>query len=235
MSVTVTSLKCPECSATLPLPKNRENIFCAYCGSSIIVQNDNEFIIRHIDEARIKEAEVYKEVETEKCHTALKIEHDRNETQKEIELKKLGLQEDKRRSFDRIIKTKSVFTIIFFTIGLLPGVFFDQYGYMAIWVLIPLVWGLGPNSYSEYLNPIKKACIPSEAREYNGKTYDQVRDAFQGSGFTNVECVAMHDLKLGLLKKPNQVVSVSINGKSIESYGRSCDVTLRVVISYHSF
>ena len=55
--IELTSLKCPECGASLDIPEERDHIFCQYCGTKILLTNDNEKIIRHVDEAAIKQAE----------------------------------------------------------------------------------------------------------------------------------------------------------------------------------
>ncbi len=57
MSVQFVSVKCPECGALLNIEEGRSQAFCSYCGTKILVHNDNEKIYRHIDEAGIKQAE----------------------------------------------------------------------------------------------------------------------------------------------------------------------------------
>ena len=55
MAITLNSVKCPECGATLPIEEGRTQVFCSYCGAKVIVTNENEYIYRHIDEAGIKQ------------------------------------------------------------------------------------------------------------------------------------------------------------------------------------
>ena len=57
MAVQILSLKCPECNATLNIEGDRTYAFCTYCGTKILLNNENEKIYRHIDEAEIKQAE----------------------------------------------------------------------------------------------------------------------------------------------------------------------------------
>lgn len=57
MAVKFNSVKCPECGASLPIEEGRDRIFCSYCGTQVIVTNENEHIYRHIDEAGVKQAE----------------------------------------------------------------------------------------------------------------------------------------------------------------------------------
>ena len=56
MAIKLNSVKCPECGATLPIEEGRTQIFCSYCGTKVIVTNENEYLYRHIDEAEIKHA-----------------------------------------------------------------------------------------------------------------------------------------------------------------------------------
>lgn len=57
MAVKFTSVKCPECGANLPIEEGRKKIFCSYCGTPIIMTDENEYTYRHIDEAEVKRAE----------------------------------------------------------------------------------------------------------------------------------------------------------------------------------
>ena len=54
MAVKLTSVKCPECGAALQIENGREQIFCSYCGAKILITNENEYIIRHVDDAGVK-------------------------------------------------------------------------------------------------------------------------------------------------------------------------------------
>ena len=57
MAVQFISVKCPECGATLSVENDRKFAFCSYCGTKVIISNENEHIYRTIDEAGIKQAE----------------------------------------------------------------------------------------------------------------------------------------------------------------------------------
>ena len=62
MSIKLLAIKCPECGATLDIEEGRKQLFCSYCGSKVLVENDNEYIYRRVDEARIREAEVKEKI-----------------------------------------------------------------------------------------------------------------------------------------------------------------------------
>ena len=57
MSIRFTAVKCPECGAELNIEEGRKQAYCTYCGTKILINNDNEHIYRTIDEAEIKKAE----------------------------------------------------------------------------------------------------------------------------------------------------------------------------------
>ncbi len=57
------------------------------------------------------------------------------------------------------------------------------------------------------------------------------------AGFTNVKTVALHDLSLGIRKKPkpDTIDEITINGKSLSSFfRRTFDPDVMIVITYHS-
>jgi len=66
----VTTLKCPECGATLNVEEGRTQCFCAYCGAKIMINNENEHIYRHIDEAKIRESENRKQIRMKELEMA---------------------------------------------------------------------------------------------------------------------------------------------------------------------
>ena len=60
-------LNCPKCGGKLSFNGNRTLMFCAYCGTEIFLddevkRSEHTYTYRKIDEARIKEAEVEKDI-----------------------------------------------------------------------------------------------------------------------------------------------------------------------------
>ena len=106
MAVSFVSVKCPECGASLPIEEGRSSIFCSYCGTKVIVTNENEHIYRHIDEASIK-----------------KTETDRLIRLREIEL------EEKERELERAEKQqRTKRTIIIFVVWIAVSALFILLG-----------------------------------------------------------------------------------------------------------
>ena len=57
MSIRFIAVKCPQCEADLSIEEGRPFAFCTYCGTKVMIKDENEHIYRNIDEARIKESE----------------------------------------------------------------------------------------------------------------------------------------------------------------------------------
>ena len=57
MAIQFISVTCPQCGANLQIEEGREFAFCSYCGTKVMMSNENEHIVRTIDEAGIKQAE----------------------------------------------------------------------------------------------------------------------------------------------------------------------------------
>ena len=86
MAIKLNSVKCPECGATLPIEEGRTQIFCSYCGTKVIVTNENEYIYRHIDEAEVKQAETDRMIKLRE----LEMEEKENSFEKERSNRRAG-------------------------------------------------------------------------------------------------------------------------------------------------
>ena len=79
------TLKCSNCGADLEVDPARKQIFCTYCGTKLLIDDETVYVTnRIIDEARLKEAEVrLKELE---------YEHER-------ELREETLRQEQKKSY----------------------------------------------------------------------------------------------------------------------------------------
>lgn len=216
MAIKFTSVKCPDCGADLPIEEGREKTFCSFCGAQIIAVNENEHIYRHIDEAKIKEAEM----------------------NQAVELKKLEIIERKRAAAEKTKKVKIIISVAMGIVGIilmLAGV--GMAGLVGLLVLegVMLIWILNDKEKEDDINFGDKVKVPSGISDYEKKSYVAIEAMFKGAGFTNIKCVPLHDLRTGLLKKPDTVESITINGKEITSGGKKFSPDATVIISYHSF
>ncbi|MBP3870644.1 MAG: hypothetical protein J6E46_06685 [Faecalicoccus sp.] len=58
MPLKINVMNCPSCGAAIPIQEGTTQITCSYCGSKFAITNENEFVYRHVDEARVKQAEI---------------------------------------------------------------------------------------------------------------------------------------------------------------------------------
>ena len=81
----------------------------------------------------------------------------------------------------------------------------------------------------------EKVKVPSGIMDYEKKSYHAIEAVFKSAGFTNVQCVPLNDLSVGLLKRPEMVESITIHGEKVTSGGDKYMPNASVVISYHSY
>lgn len=78
-------LKCTSCGANVSIEEKREFLYCQYCGTKLILNNENEYIYRHIDDADIKRAETERIVKLKKLEIAeKKNEENKKEFKKKV-------------------------------------------------------------------------------------------------------------------------------------------------------
>lgn len=216
MALRFVSIKCPECRASLDVEEGRKQIYCSYCGTHVLIENDNEYVYRYIDEAKIKQAEV----------------------DQVVQIKKLEIMERKRVEAAKFKRVKIVVSILMGIVGvilLIAGI--GMGGLVGLLVLegVMFIWILGDKDKEEgSLDFSDKVIVPSSISSYHGKNYATIKSMFINAGFNNVQCVPLNDLTIGLLKKPGMVESITINGSPITSGGKKCSPDVAVVISYHS-
>lgn len=215
MAVKFTSVKCPECGASLPIEEGREKMFCSYCGVPVIMTNENEHIYRHIDEAKIMQTEA----------------------DRAIQLKKMEIIERKRAAGEKTKKIKIIVSIVMGIVGVLLMLLGAGMGSLVgLLVLEGIMWIWIMNDGKEdELDLGDKIKVPSGISDYEKKSYATVEAIFTSAGFTNIKCIPLHDLTTGWLKKPNTVDSITVAGNAVSSGGRKFPPDATVVISYHSF
>ncbi len=224
MAVNLISVKCPECGAVLNLEEEREQAFCTYCGTQILFYNENEYIYRHIDEAELKQAE----------------------TDRLVWMKQMELAEKERADAEKKKARKIKISIIMATVGTIMMMIgflagsatgdSDSGFYMLFLIGFLSLMSAGYIwFFSNKEDDGDKAKVPSSISDYERKSYNAIEAMFVSAGFTNVRCVALNDLMIGLFKKPGMVDSITINGREVTSGGKKFSKDAAVVIFYHSF
>lgn len=238
MAVKFTSVKCPECGANLPIEEGRERIFCSYCGTSVIMTNENEKIIRHVDEAKIKRAETDRMIKLEQ------LDLERRRLDQEI-------KDAERTSKIQTVLTKFwiVVVIILFCICIGLLLIRDEDGSLG-WVYaflffffvgapVAIVGGVFVFRVLPEKAAQKRLIIqggvrfPKKLEPFSEQNFQHMRSALVSAGFQNVECVNKHDIILGIFTKTDQVETVSVDGKEITSGGKVYYPDVPITITYH--
>lgn len=223
------SCNCTNCGASLTVDdNNRDFAFCQYCGAKIML-DDYRSTHRVVDEAKIKQAE----------------------TDQMVKLKQLEMLEAARINKEKNLKLKIIISLILAIIGILMIIIGFMAGsvtgdedsgfYMASVVGMLMIVGVGfiwldsNDKDKEELDFGDKAKVPSSIEEFEKKNYSAIEAMMKSAGFTNVKCVPLNDLTIGILKRPGTVESITINGQKIERGGRKFPCDAMIVISYHSF
>lgn len=115
------SLKCPECKANLSVEPGRKQCFCQYCGTKIIIDNEEQVqTFKTVDEARIREAELDNEIRL-----------------RQLEIEKMKLeQEQKKQMLNRSLKIKIAIILgIIGMVAILIGYFSKSEGPISFGVM----------------------------------------------------------------------------------------------------
>lgn len=231
------SVKCPDCGMSLDLQDDRQQAFCSYCGAKLILQNENEFVVRHVDEAAVKNAEVAKAVQLKRAE----VEHD-------IQIKQMEAAEKAQTTF---LQNTYVMRLLSLSLGgvgillLIIGYAVESQSKLSILFLIGIllivaaiyIWKKdGGRVTPEGVKDAAalKVKVPKIAEDFSKKNYAAVEAAFKSAGFTNVKVVPLKNLTFGVVKKPGFVESVTINGQVAKAGSKKYSKDADVVITYHS-
>ncbi len=219
MAINVVQIKCPACGADLSVESGREFSFCSYCGTKVMLNNENEYIYRTIDEAKVKEAE----------------------TNRMIQMKQLEMEE--KSSFSR--KTLMVVWLGSTAILLIMGVIGFSTGNEGLMLCMLLgmcvgLWGGVGMISGEKKKKVQRVVganevVITDAMEGMYETnYNSAVALFRSGGFTNVTAIPLNDLTLFNQKKNGQVETVTINGSEEFEEGDVYPRDANVLITYHS-
>lgn len=218
MSVKLITLKCPECGSLLDIEEGREFIYCSYCGAKVLIDNENEHIYRHIDEAGIKH----------------------EETERMVRLKQIEMAEKKREAAHKALAFKIKASIILILISIAMMILgqvgpLENLSLMAIFPMLAVfyIW-IFTAGQDEHESDDSQVRVPLIS-DYQKNSYETIEERFRNAGFLNVKCVPLNDLSIGLFQKPDLVDSITINGHSVTTEGKKYPPNVPVVISYHSF
>jgi len=228
MSVKLIAVKCPECGATLNIEEDRTQAFCTYCGTKVLVHNENEHIYRNIDEARIARA---------------KTERIVKEKQMEFAERRWIAQETRRKNKVKLALILGIAGGVLMVIGFMAGEATGNGDSSLYTIAIVGLFALEAAAFIAMSNRDEEdnnsiysdtAKLPELAWNYERKDYKAVEAVLRSAGFTNIRCVPLNDLAFGVIYKPGMVESVTINGNDNISPNRKYSKDASIVISYHS-
>ena len=227
MSISFTSVKCPECGASLPIEEGRQQIFCSYCGTKVIINNENEYVYRHIDEANVKRAE-----------------SDRIIRLKELEFQERVLEQERIEENKRIRRTIIIFvawmaaTAIFLLLGPYNEICYYIGGALGlVGLYAALFWVIGRDSRKQKAVETRNRAagllkLDIDTDEIKKKSYNVLESELRLMGFTNIQSMNLHDLSV-LKVKEGRVAYVSVKGKTIESSNEWFSPDEPIIIAYH--
>jgi DNA-directed RNA polymerase subunit RPC12/RpoP len=204
------SCNCTDCGANLSVDDNyRDFAFCKYCGAKIML-DDFRSTHRVVDQAKIKQAE----------------------TAQMVKLKQLEMAEKDRANREKNLKLKLKISLILATVGILMMVlgFFggnasgdsDSGFYMLALVgMFPLmgaayIWPFSSKKENDDVDLGDKAKVPSSIEDFEKKNYLAIEAMLRSAGFTNIKCVPLGDLTIGVLKNQEWLSQLQLTDKVLK-------------------
>ena len=217
MAIKMISVRCPDCGAALDVEEGRTQLFCSYCGAKVIIQNDNEFIYRTVDDAGVKQAE----------------------TQRMVMLKQLEMEEKAKQDKKEYIRIWLGATVILFLVGIIGIMREEYYGYLCI--LLDMSVGMmgvffidGNKKKTPVIVNDNQLVISNAMTQCRNKDYRAAVALFRAAGFTNISEVPLKDLTFLSRKDNGKVADIAINGSTEFEENDVVLKTARITITYHS-
>ena len=172
MGIQFVSVKCPECGAALNIEEGREQIFCSYCGTKIMVHNDKMKQMELAEKKRLASEKMTK--------TKIKIS---------LILAVVGIL---MMSLGYLAGSATGDSDSGFYMISMIG-FFPLMGAAYIWL-----FSKDKEDEDDFED---KAKVPSSISDYQSKNYSAIEAMLSSAGFTNIKCVPLNDLSTGWIKK----------------------------------
>ena len=220
MAMKLVSYQCPACGADLIIEENRDQAFCSYCGSKILLQDENIHTYHYVDEASIKQTE---------AETMLRM--------KELESK------EESKQYKRKIRSYFLAGILI-AVGLLLSIAGFAPASVAVIAGIIIATTVSDKEKAEKREKEKEnekqkqspdaICITESMCECEGENYNSTIILFESAGFENVRAIPLNDLNTITRVRHGKVKEVSIAGKSDFEEGDTFSKKAKVLITYHS-
>ena len=200
-------VQCPNCHANLDVEEGRETLFCDFCGTKILLSDENHKKYTYHNDADVIRAE----------------------TERIEQLHKMQVDSQKQKWSTALGVTFLVLAGLLFIAGsgaagllmaMLGGVMFF-YNHSDV-----------QNAQQER---IRKVAVRAGADSYRGENYQQVIADLRLAGFTNIQTIPLQDMtKNTFFTKIGSVSQITINGNSEFTAHKKFEQNALVSISYHS-
>lgn len=218
MAIQFNKVVCPDCGAELQIEAGRPFAFCSYCGTKVMITNDNEKVFRTIDEARIKQAE----------------------TERIVRLRELEMEEKNRVSKKAQVIAWISITMVLLLIGII-GFSIDNTG-MGMCMLLAMntgIWGgiiifSSSKKKSRSIAGSNDVMITVPMMDCIDKPYNNALILYKNAGFTNVNAIPLHDLTKFNQRAEGKVETITINGSDEFEEEEFYPKDANILITYHS-
>lgn len=227
MEINVINIRCPNCGAILQINDDISVIYCDYCLSRIALKSEDE-IKKDIDRKRAE-----KELELRKEHELAEAAQRQAERERREEYERaVALEEKIKKEAELKVVTKrgvtigSILTFIGF-LGLISGTPIAILLFFGITAFV--------NCHKERMRiraEIEGNISLPKLLNYTSLSCNEVKDALQSAGFSNVKCIQSNNLPENIENKGTKVQSVTINGKRVPSLSGYCAPNAEIQIMY---
>lgn len=228
---TLFELKCPSCGAQLEYEEGMEYIFCKYCGTKILINDENIHTYKNIDYAEIEKA---------------KNESKRISLQEDIIKKEYEKDEKETKRYN---KNSLIFAGILIILVLILVTSFSNDSNSMTGMVILIVIGLFVNflmdrssnrkemekqRYKQRMraNGVNVIELSPEIYDYENKSCEIMRSQFEALDFKNIKTVPLGDLNIFTGFRSGIVDEIRINNEPMKDTVYYDDDP--VVIKYHS-
>ena len=227
MELNLTTIKCPSCGAILQVDYNSSVICCEYCLTRIALKSESE-IKKDLERKRAE-----KELELRKEHELAEAAQRQAERERREEYERaVALEERIKKEAELKIFTKK---------WLIIGGVLTFMGFLGLISATPIVillfFGIAAfvHCHSERIR-IKAEIAGNislpKLLNYTSLSCNEVKDALQSAGFSNIKCVQSNKLPEHIEDKSTKVQSVIINGKRVQTLHGYCAPNAEIRIMY---
>lgn len=226
MAVSFNSIKCPECGAKLDVEEGREKIFCSFCGTQVLIKDENEYTYRFVDEAGIV----------------------RSDNNTKVRMRELDLEEKKFSIGNGVNQTLFVIwlaiSLVIIVLCIVTWIIKDDWSDAILMIFYlggPVIGGgaylifkVIPDKEADKNLQLSGAIrFPKGLEPFEEKSYESIKEVLVNIGFRNINCVNLHDITFGIIQKPGKIEKISVNGEDIVAGGKYYMPDAIITITYH--